>query len=64
MIFSRTKRTFEVTLKTFFQVSQVLSFRLKEQTGKNAKDTSFKSISRQLLLTTKVSLQKRLMKTH
>ena len=42
MIFSRTKRTFEVKWKTFFFVLQVLSFRLKKQTSKNVADTTFK----------------------
>ena len=45
MIFSRTKRAFEVKWKTFFLVSQVLSFRLKKQTSKNVADTAFKVYS-------------------
>ena len=42
LIFSRTKRAFEVEQKTFFQVPQVLSFRIKKQTSKNVADTTFK----------------------
>ena len=43
MIFSRTKRAFEVFFrKAFFFVSQVLSFKLKKQTSKNVADTTFK----------------------
>ena len=41
LIFSRTQRAFEVKWKTFFLVSQVLSFRLKKQTSKNVADTTF-----------------------
>ena len=44
MIFSRTKRAFEVKQKTFFLVSQVLSFRVEKQTSKNAADTTFKPV--------------------
>ena len=36
------KRAFEVKQKTFFLVSQVLSFRRKKQTTKNVADTTFK----------------------
>ena len=36
------KRAFEVKEKTYFLVSQVLSFRLKKQTRKNVLDTNFK----------------------
>ena len=42
MIISRMKRTFEVKQKTFFLVSQVLSFRYTKQTSKNVVDTTFK----------------------
>ena len=35
------RRAFEVKRKTFFQVSQVLSFRLAKQTTKNVWDTTF-----------------------
>ena len=38
---SRMKRAFEVKEKTFFFVSQVLSFRLEKQTSKNVADTTF-----------------------
>ena len=41
LIFSRTKRAFEVKQKTFFLVWQVLSFRLKKQTSTNVADTTF-----------------------
>ena len=37
------KRAFEVKQKTFSQVSQLLSFRLVKQTGKNVADTTFKN---------------------
>ena len=40
MIFSRTRRDFGV--KTFFLVSQYVSFILKKQTGKNVGDIAFK----------------------
>ena len=42
LIISRTKRVFEVKQKTFFLVSQVLSFRHTKQTSKNVADTTFK----------------------
>ena len=42
LIFSRTKRAFEVKQKTLFLVSQVLSFRIKKQSSKNLADTTFK----------------------
>ena len=38
-------RAFEVKQKTFFQVSQVLSFRFEKQTSKNVADTTFNNIS-------------------
>ena len=37
------KRAFEVKQKTFFFVSEVLSFKLIKQTGKNLADTTFKA---------------------
>ena len=40
------KRAFEVKQKTFFQVSQVLSFRLEKQTSKNVADTTFKGLKK------------------
>ena len=43
MIFPRTKRAFEVKLKTFFLVWQVLLLRVKKQTSTNVADTTFKS---------------------
>ena len=49
MIFSRTKKAFEVK-QNFFLVSQVLSFRLKKQTSKNVADTTFKSLEESGLL--------------
>ena len=42
LIILRTKRVFEVKQKTFFLVSQVLSFRHTKQTSKNVVDTTFK----------------------
>ena len=39
------KRAFEVKQKTFFLVSQVLSFRLKKQTRKNVDDATFNLVS-------------------
>ena len=42
MIISRAKRAFEVKWKTFFLVSQVLSFKLTKQTSKYVTDTTFK----------------------
>ena len=36
------KRAFEVKSKTFFQVSQLLSFKLEKQISKNVADTIFK----------------------
>ena len=39
MIFLTMKKAFEVKQKTFFQVSQVLSFRLEKQISKNLADT-------------------------
>ena len=45
MIFSRTKKAFEIKYKTFFLVSQVLYFRLKKQTSKNVADTTCNSNS-------------------
>ena len=39
---SKTKRVFEVILKTFFHISQVLSVRHANQTRKNIADTTFK----------------------
>ena len=36
------KRAFEVKLKTFFLVSQVLSFRHTKQTSENVVDTTLK----------------------
>ena len=36
------KRAFKVKEKTFFLVSQVLSFRHKKQTSKNVAETTFK----------------------
>ena len=49
-IISRTKRAFEVKQKTFFLVSQVLSFTHTKQTSKNVADTTFKfRINRNLL---------------
>ena len=36
------QRAFEVKQKTFFIVSQVLSFRYAKQTRKNVVDTTFK----------------------
>ena len=42
LLFSGTKRAFQMKQKTFFLVSQVLSFRLKKQTNKNVADTIFK----------------------
>ena len=36
------KRAFRVKLKTFYLVSQVLSFRHTKQTSKNVADTTFK----------------------
>ena len=41
LIFTRKKKAFPKKQKTFFLVSQVLSFRLKKQTCKNAADTTF-----------------------
>ena len=41
MIISRTKRAFAVKWKTFFLVSQVLSFKHAKQTAKNVADTTF-----------------------
>ena len=41
MIFLRTKRDFRV--KTFFLVSQLVSFRLKKQTDKNVEDITSKT---------------------
>ena len=35
------KRGFEVKRKTFFLVSQILSFRFKQQSSKNVPDTTF-----------------------
>ena len=37
------RKAFKVKQKTFFLVSQVLSFRYKKQTSKNVVDTTFKS---------------------
>ena len=37
-------RAFEVKQKTFFQVSQVLSFGFEKQTSKNVADTTFNNI--------------------
>ena len=42
LIISKTKRAFEVKEKTFFLVSQLLSFRNIKQTSKNVADTTFK----------------------
>ena len=42
LLFSGTKRAFQMKQKTVFLVSQVLSFRLKKQTNKNVADTIFK----------------------
>ena len=42
MINSRMKTAFEAKQKTFFLVSNVLSFRHTKQTSKNAADTTFK----------------------
>ena len=42
MIISRTNRAFEVKWKTFFLVSQVLSFMYTKQTSKNVADTTLK----------------------
>ena len=39
---SRTKRAFDMKLKTFFLVSQALSFSLSKQISKNVPDTTFK----------------------
>ena len=44
LIFSRTKRAFEVKSKLSFQVSQVLSVTLEKQTSKNVADKTFKTI--------------------
>ena len=43
MIFLRMKGAFEAKWKTFFKVSQLLSFRLEKQTSKNVADTTFKT---------------------
>ena len=43
MIFSGAKRAFAVKRKTFSLISQVLSFRLKEQASKNLVDTTINS---------------------
>ena len=45
MIISRTKRAFELKWKTFFLVSQDLSFTHIKQTSKNVADTIFKGYS-------------------
>ena len=42
LIFSRTKRAYEVKQKTFFLVWQILLFRILKQTSQNVKDTTFK----------------------
>ena len=44
LIFSRTKRAFEVK-KTCFLVSQKLSFRLKKQTNKIVADTALNHVN-------------------
>ena len=44
LIISRTMRAFEVKWKTFFLVSQVVSFRLTKETSKNVADITFKHI--------------------
>ena len=41
-MFSRKKRALGVKYKTFFLVSQVLSFRRKKQTRDNVADKAFK----------------------
>ena len=42
------KRAFEVKLKTYFFVSQVLSFWHTKQTSKNVADTTFKCVQRDI----------------
>ena len=49
MIISRTKRAFQVKLKTFFLVSRVLSFRHTKQISKNVADTTFKCSTNMIL---------------
>ena len=41
-------RAFEVKQKTFFQVSQVLSFGFEKQTSKNVADTTFNILYKQI----------------
>ena len=41
LIFWKTKRAFEKKQKTYFFVSQLLSFRLKKQTSENVVNTTF-----------------------
>ena len=57
MIFSRTKRTFEVKWNTFFLVSQVLSFRLEKQTSENVADTTFKARTKGIFLRGDLNLE-------
>ena len=51
LIFSRTKRGFEVKWKTFFFIWLVLSFRPKKKTSKNVANTTFKLVTGSLVLT-------------
>ena len=52
LIISRTKGDFKVTLKTFFLISQVLSFRHTKQTSKNVMCTTYCTIYSPLLIKT------------
>ena len=45
LIFSRTKRAFQVKKKTFFQVPQVLFSRHEKATNRNVPDASFKAFT-------------------
>ena len=44
LIFSRTKRAFEIKNIFPFLVWKVLSFRLKKQTSRNVADTTYKGL--------------------
>ena len=52
LIISRTKGDFKMTLKTFFLISQVLSFRHTKQTSKNVMGTTYCTIYSPLLIKT------------
>ena len=41
LIISRTKRAFQMKKKTFFLVSQVLSFKRTKQAAKNVRDKTY-----------------------